>query len=148
MISSVEWNIIILLHANVTVSLTLVSNKLNVPFFSVIFQWEKFRRPLWKLVSQKRAKNQEKDAGCLAVECQHHSMRSPCHFSFPSDRFSIEKVVEFLQVHPGGTDLERGYGDVRPWRPLFHASPLVRKRPISSKKSQSTRPPFEKIWKF
>ena len=24
----------------------------------------------------------------------------------------------------GGTDLERGYGDVRPWRPPFHTSPV------------------------
>ena len=37
-------------------------------------------------------------------------------------------------IHPGGggTDLERGYGDVRPWRPPFHASPAARKGPISS----------------
>ena len=45
----------------------------------------------------------------------------------------------------GGTDLERGYGDVRPWRPSFHASPVVRKGPISSK---SVSWPPEKIWKF
>ena len=31
----------------------------------------------------------------------------------------------------GGIDLERGYGDVRPWRPPFHASPATRKGPIS-----------------
>ena len=43
----------------------------------------------------------------------------------------------------GGTDLERGYGDVRPWRPPFQASPAARKGPIS-RKSQFTRPPFEK----
>ena len=34
--------------------------------------------------------------------------------------------------NPGGTDLEMGYGDVRPWRPPFLASPVVRKGPISS----------------
>ena len=38
---------------------------------------------------------------------------------------------------PGGTDLERGYGDVRPWRPPFHASPAARKGPISSKRVSS-----------
>ena len=48
----------------------------------------------------------------------------------------------------GGTDLERGYGDVRPWRPPFHASPVVHKGPISSKGSQFTRPPFETFLKF
>ena len=37
----------------------------------------------------------------------------------------------------GGTDLEKGYGDVRPWRPLFHATPVVRKGPISSKRVNS-----------
>ena len=41
----------------------------------------------------------------------------------------------------GGTDLERGYGDVRPWRPPFHASPAARKGPISSKRV-STQDPF------
>ena len=43
----------------------------------------------------------------------------------------------------GDTYLERGYGDVRPWRPPFHASPVVHKGPISSN-SQFTSPPFEK----
>ena len=38
---------------------------------------------------------------------------------------------------PGVTDLERGYGDVRPWRPPFHTSPVVRKGPISSKRVSS-----------
>ena len=37
----------------------------------------------------------------------------------------------------GGTDLERRYGDVRPWRPPFHASPAARKGPISSKRVSS-----------
>ena len=37
----------------------------------------------------------------------------------------------------GGIDLERGYGDVRPWRPPFHASPAARKGPISSKRVSS-----------
>ena len=41
---------------------------------------------------------------------------------------------------PGGTDLERGYGDVRPWRPPFHASPAARKGPISSKRVSSQDP--------
>ena len=55
-----KWNVI--MYSNVTVSLTLVSNKLNIPFFSVLFQWERFKLALWKLVSKKRAKIQEKDA--------------------------------------------------------------------------------------
>ena len=47
--------------------------------------------------------------------------------------------------YPGGTDLERGMGnDVWPWRPPFHASPVVHKGPISSD-SQFTSSPFEII---
>ena len=38
------------------------------------------------------------------------------------------------QIPRGGTDLEKGYGDVRPWRPPFHASSAARKGPISSKR--------------
>ena len=40
----------------------------------------------------------------------------------------------------GGTDLERGYGDVRSWRPPFHASLAARKGPISSKRVSSQDP--------
>ena len=49
---------------------------------------------------------------------------------------------------PGGTDLERGYGDVRPWRPPFHASPAARKGPISSKRVSSQDPLLRKFWNF
>ena len=53
-----------------------------------------------------------------------------------------------LKNHPGGhTDLERGYGDVRPWRPPCHTSPVIHKGPISSN-SQFTSPPFEKKWEI
>ena len=30
----------------------------------------------------------------------------------------------------GGTDLERGYGDMQPWRPPFHAPPVVQKSEV------------------
>ena len=48
----------------------------------------------------------------------------------------------------GGTDLERGYGDVRPWRPPFHASPAARKGPISSKRVSSQGPLLRKFRNF
>ena len=48
----------------------------------------------------------------------------------------------------GGTDLEGGYGDVRPWRPPFHASPAVRKGPISSKRVSSQDSLLRKFWNF
>ena len=48
----------------------------------------------------------------------------------------------------GGTDLERGYGDVRPWRPPFHASPAARKGPISSKWVSSQDPLLRKLGNF
>ena len=48
----------------------------------------------------------------------------------------------------GGTDLERGYGDIRPWRPPFHASPAVRKGPISSKRVSSQDPLLRKFGNF
>ena len=47
-----------------------------------------------------------------------------------------------------GTDLERGYGDVRPWRPPFHASPAARKGPISSKRVSSQDPLLRKFGNF
>ena len=51
--------------------------------------------------------------------------------------------------HPGGgTDLERGYGDVRPWRPPFHASPAARKGPILSKRVSSQDPLLRKLGNF
>ena len=48
----------------------------------------------------------------------------------------------------GRTDLERGYGDVRPWRPPFHASPAARKGPISSKRVSSQDPLLRKFENF
>ena len=49
---------------------------------------------------------------------------------------------------PGGTDLERWYGDVRPWRPPFYASPAVRKSPILSKRVSSQDPLLRKFGNF
>ena len=46
---------------------------------------------------------------------------------------------------PGGTDLERGYGDVRPSRPPFHASPAARKGPISRSESVHKTPFWENL---
>ena len=48
----------------------------------------------------------------------------------------------------GGTDLERGYGDVRPWRPPFHASPAAHKGHISSKRVSSQDPLLRKFGNF
>ena len=48
----------------------------------------------------------------------------------------------------GGTDLEKGYGDVWPWRPPFHATPVVRKGPISSKRVNSQDPLMRKFGNF
>ena len=48
----------------------------------------------------------------------------------------------------GGTNLERGYGDVRPWRPPFHASPVDRKGPISNKRVSSQDPLLRKFGNF
>ena len=53
-----------------------------------------------------------------------------------------------LTPRGGGTDLERGYGDVRPWRPPFHTSPAARKGPISSKRVSSQDPLLRKFGNF
>ena len=52
-------------------------------------------------------------------------------------QFPTPLYHEYLGPGWGGTDLERRYGDVRPWRPPFHASPAARKGPISSKRVSS-----------
>ena len=51
-------------------------------------------------------------------------------------------------IRGGGTDLEKGYGDVRPWRPPLHASPEARKDPISSKIVSSQDPLLRKFGNF
>ena len=58
------------------------------------------------------------------------------------------RVMHYEWAARGGTDLERGYGDVRPWRPPFHASPAARKGPISSKRVSSQDPLLRKFWNF
>ena len=54
----------------------------------------------------------------------------------------------FVFAQGGGTDLERGDGDVRPWRPPFHASPAARKGLISSKRVSSQDPLLRKFGNF
>ena len=58
---------------------------------------------------------------------------------------SINTLLILLDTKPGGTDLEEGYGEVRPWRPPFQASS---QGSHFKQKSQFTRPSFEKKWKF
>ena len=53
-----------------------------------------------------------------------------------------------IYARGGGTDLERGYGDVWPWRPPFHASPAARNGPISSKRVSSQDPHLRKFGNF
>ena len=60
----------------------------------------------------------------------------------------MASVTVWTRARGGGTDLERGYGDVRPWRPPFHASPAARKGPISSKSASSQDPLLRKFWNF
>ena len=48
----------------------------------------------------------------------------------------------------GGHWPRRGYGDVRPWRPPFYASPAARKVPISSKRVSSQDPLLRKFGNF
>ena len=67
------------------------------------------------------------------------------HVSLPG--FWQNKRMSFLPGE-GDTDLERGYGDVRPWRPPFHASPAARKGPISSNRVSSQDPLLRKFGNF
>ena len=57
-------------------------------------------------------------------------------------------AMNLLRNPGGGTDLERGYGDVRPWWPPFHATPVARKGSISSKRVSSQDPLLRKFGNF
>ena len=72
-------------------------------------------------------------------------------------KFWVSHWVRWFWCHlvcrRGGTDLERGCGDLWPWRPPFHASPVVRKGPISRKsqiqvKVNSQDPLLRIFWNF
>ena len=79
-----------------------------------------------------------------SLAIQHESMHwtgSPSLSGSLKDSFLLVKAR-------GGTDLERGYGDVWPWRPPFHASPAARKGPISSKRVSSQDPLLRKFGNF
>ena len=55
-----------------------------------------------------------------------------------------------LKSGGGGTDFERGYGDVLPWKPPFYTSPIVCKGPISNKRAEKSvhKTPFWKKMKI
>ena len=78
--------------------------------------------------------------GYNAMGMGYESCMSRSHWYSP-------RPYPWVQV-PGGTDLERGYGDVQPWRPPFHASPAARKGPISSKRVSSQDPLLRKFGNF
>ena len=64
---------------------------------------------------------------------------------------SISVLKQYVTQRPGGgggTDLKRGYGDVRPWRPPFQASPAARKGPISSRRVSSQDPLLRNFGNF
>ena len=61
---------------------------------------------------------------------------------------SWAKLEQICRGGGGETDLERGYGDVWPWRPPFHAAPVVCKGPISSKRVSSQDPLLRKFGNF
>ena len=63
----------------------------------------------------------------------------------PSFFLSFPILVSEGSLPPRGYHLETGYGDVRPWHPLFTLSQLFPKIPISA---CSLRPNFNKNYKF
>ena len=69
----------------------------------------------------------------------------PLHIAASWGEDIMEYVMYYCKTRRD-TDLERGYGDVRPWRSPFHASPAVSKGPISSKRVSSQDPLLRKFW--
>ena len=76
-------------------------------------------------------------------------------FNLDTDEIQGSLSIQFARVKfhwncsggGGGTDLERGYGDVQPWRPLFTPLLAFARVPFQAKESVH-KTPFEKIWKF
>ena len=73
------------------------------------------------------------------------SSKSPVEPSHAIARFYVYGLLPMTPGGGGCTDLERGYGYVRPWRPPFHAPPAVHKGPISSKVSVHKAPFWENL---
>ena len=69
-------------------------------------------------------------------------------YSLPRNHQHFFETWYLRQARGGGTDLERGYGDVRPWRLPFHVSPAACKGPISSKRVSSQDPLLRKFGNF
>ena len=72
------------------------------------------------------------------------------HNWVPFDRSSQCSVTlnSNFAIRGGGHWPKKGVWDVRPWRPPFHASPVVRKGPISSKRVSSQDPLLRKVRNF
>ena len=79
-----------------------------------------------------------------------HFWRLCCHWMLLALKVCTLHLHSFyIGVPPGKHWPRKGvYGDVRPWRPPFHASPAARKGPISSKKVSSQDPLLRKFGNF
>ena len=77
-----------------------------------------------------------------------HALGAVCISNMVLEHIWFRKFFQFMTISPGGHWPRKGYGDVRPWKPPFHASPVVRKGPISSKRVSSQDPLLRKFWNF
>ena len=97
--------------------------------------------------------NESGDQGCVGMDMPEQLSVQSLPVSLLARRLvgphgHLILGASFWSLARGGTDLERGYGDVRPWRPPFHASPVARKGPISSKRVSSQDPLLRKLGNF
>ena len=85
--------------------------------------------PVWKFLWGKKSISHREKSGKLTLP------PTP-----PKKNIPLTPLVLSMQMC---TDLERGYGDVRPWRPLFHASPA--RVPFQAKESVHKTPFWENL---
>ena len=91
--TSVEWNVI--LYANVTLPLSLVSNKLNLPFFSTLFQWIKIVTASKCTFEETMPKLSVNFGNHISQDSHNNQYSAPvCNFGFTVQQMLIKFAAE------------------------------------------------------
>ena len=128
----------------ITIIILIFFSENGYPIFSKNKKTKQTKQNKTKTKQNQKQKQKQKQ---MKTQTNLQKNRYQVYCNLRSILYSVCDIF-IINSSGGGTDPERGYGDVRPWRPPFHASPAGRKGPISSKRVSLQDPLLRKFGNF